>query len=146
MGRTIGIDHGDKRFGIALSDPTGLIARPLAVVEGEPALLRELARLVAEEGADRIVLGLPINMDGTVGPKVRQVMAFKERLEQALQLEVVTWDERLTSFEAHTYLRQGGLNARQAAAKVDKVAAQILLQSFLDREKTREREARDDDE
>jgi len=144
LGRALGIDYGDRRFGLAVSDPTGSIATPWKVIEGEAALFQELARFVPEAGIERIVLGLPINMDGTIGPKAKQVLAFKERLEKVQGAPVSTWDERLTTFQAHAALRQGGLSARQAAGKVDKVAAQILLQSYLDCE--RARGARDDED
>jgi putative Holliday junction resolvase len=132
MGRVLGIDYGEKRIGLALSDPTGSLARALEVVEGEDALWGVLERLGRDEDVDRIVLGLPRNMDGSVGRKAREVMEFKERLERRAGLPVETWDERLTTVEAERYLRAGGIGPRKRGRRVDKVAAQILLQSFLD--------------
>lgn len=133
MGRILGIDHGDRRFGLALSDGLKLTARPLLVVEGEEGLRRELKTLLVREEVERIVLGLPVNMDGTLGPKAQQIQAFKEKLEKEWGIPVDLWDERLTTVQAEAALRSGGLSPRERAARVDKVAAQILLQSFLDR-------------
>ena len=132
MPRILGIDFGDRRFGLALSDPSGMLASAHLVVEGEEGLRKELSRLFAEEEVERIVLGLPVNMDGTLGPKAKQVLAFKERLEVEWKKPVDTWDERLTTVQAQRSLREGGLSRGQRSARVDKVAAQILLQSYLD--------------
>jgi putative Holliday junction resolvase len=140
MGRILGIDHGSKRIGLALSDAGATLARPLAVVAGEEALWPELERLLGEEEIERVVIGLPRNMDGTLGPKAREVLAFKERLEARTGLPVETWDERLTSREAERALRARGLSSRQMRGKVDKLAAQILLQSYLDARARRGRE------
>jgi putative Holliday junction resolvase len=132
MARILGIDHGDRRFGVAISDAGGTFASPREVVEGEEALWRALERLIAEEAVERIVLGLPLNMDGSLGPRARKVLAFKERLERRLRLPVDTWDERLSSFQAENLLRAAGVRGRSRARRVDKVAAQIVLQSYLD--------------
>jgi putative Holliday junction resolvase len=144
MGRILGIDHGVKRVGLALSDPSHTIARPLRVVAGEAALFQELPRLLRDEEVERIVLGLPLNMDGSIGPKAMELLAFKERLERRLvealggegAVAVETWDERLTTLQAEGALRSGGLSARERRERVDKVAAQILLQSYLDRQRS----------
>ena len=132
MPRTIGIDFGDKRFGFALSDASGLIARPLEVAEGKEKALALLSRLIAEDGAERIVVGLPRNMDGSLGPKAKQVLQFVEDLKARFSVPVATWDERLTSMQAERYLRDSGLSRSKRREGVDKVAAQILLQSWLD--------------
>ena len=135
MSRIVGIDYGDRWSGLALSDPTRILAWPLKVVDGEAALFAELRVLLKEEGVDLIVIGLPLNMDGTVGPRARQVIQLKEKLERELGVPVEAWDERLTTFQAHAALTEGGLSGRKRADRVDKVAAQILLQSYLDRQK-----------
>lgn len=134
MGRLLAIDYGEKRTGLALSDPSGTLASALDVVEGEQALWDSLERLVREKEVERIVLGLPLNMDGSVGPKAREVLAFKARLEARVNVPVETWDERLTTVQAERSLRAGGASGRQRVRRLDKVAAQILLQSFLDRQ------------
>lgn len=130
--RTIGVDHGRKWFGIALSDPSGRLARPLEVVKGEAQVLDRLAALISEEGVERIVLGLPRNMDGSLGPKAREVLKFVETLRGRIPIPVETWDERLTTVEAEQYLREAGVPRRRWAERVNQVAAQILLQSYLD--------------
>ena len=132
LGRILGIDYGERRLGLALSDPSHTIATPRQVVAGEAGLRAELPRLIQEEEVERIVLGLPLNMDGSIGPKARQVLAFKERLERQWRLPVEVWDERLTTFQAECALREGGVPPRRRAELLDKVAAQILLQSYLD--------------
>ncbi len=133
--RLLAIDHGNRWFGLALSDPMQLIARPLEVVEGEEGVIQRIGELIVEEGIVELVVGLPLNMDGTAGPKAAQVREFIKKLENQFQLPVHEWDERLSSFEAETYLREGGLKGHQIKEKVDMVAAQILLQGFLDSRK-----------
>jgi putative Holliday junction resolvase len=133
VARLLGIDYGDRRFGLALTDRSGAVALPLDVVEGEEALWRRLTELLSEEEIQQIVLGLPRNMDGTLGPKAKQVLAFKTRLEARLGLSVETWDERLTTVQAERLLRDGGLSSRdRRRSRVDMVAAQILLQSYIE--------------
>jgi len=134
MARRIGIDYGDRWFGLAMSDPTETIARPLEVVRGEEELWRRLEQLRREEDIAGFVLGLPLNMDGSVGPKARQVLVFKERLAERTGLPVEVWDERLTTVQAERSLREAGASRSRRRRDVDRVAAQILLQSFLDRQ------------
>jgi len=135
MGRILGIDYGDRWFGLALSDPSATLATPLCVVEGEAGLREELRYLRETEEIERLVVGIPFNMDGSLGPKARQVLAFKKRLEEEWGLPVDAWDERLTTVEAEEVLRSSGLSAAKRRQRVDKVAAQILLQGYLDARK-----------
>lgn len=135
MGRILGIDHGDKRVGLAISDATETFARAFRVIPASENLLAALVELAREEEVERIVLGLPRNMDGSIGPKARQVLEFKERLEEASGLPVDTWDERLTTVQAERALKMKGARRAERARVVDKVAAQILLQSYLDSRK-----------
>jgi len=137
MGRVVGIDYGQRRIGLSLSDETETIASPYAVVEGEEALLARLRILYDEEGLDRIVLGLPLNMDGSAGPKAQEALRFKGRLEKALGLPVETCDERLSTVQALDHLAMAGVRGRKRRARVDKVAAQIILQSYLDERRVR---------
>jgi putative Holliday junction resolvase len=146
MGRILGLDYGQKRTGIAISDSSHSFASPRSVIEGEPALLKEVARLVEAEDIVRIVLGLPLNMNGTAGPKAAEVLAFKARLERAVTIPVETWDERLSTVQADLALREGGMSDRKRGLHVDKVAAQIILQSYLDRQRRiKEEEAYEND-
>jgi putative Holliday junction resolvase len=132
MARILAIEYGDRRSGLAISDPLGIIAHPLEVIEGEEALWAYLDAVMVEKEIGLVVLGLPRNMNGTLGPKARQVLRFKERLGARIERPVELWDERLTTVQAHRALRESGLSLQKRLRRVDKVAAQILLQSFLD--------------
>ncbi len=131
MGKLLGLDHGDKRFGIALSDAGKFIATPRRVVEGVDALWDAIGSLVEEEDIEAIVLGLPLNMDGSEGPRARKVIEFSRELEKRTGLHVYFWDERLSSFEAENALSEAGVHGRRRKSKVDMVAAQIILQGYL---------------
>ncbi len=131
MGKLLGLDHGDKRFGIALSDAGKVIATPRRVVEGVDALWDAIGSLVEEEDIEAIVLGLPLNMDGSEGPRARKVIEFSRELEKRTGLHVYFWDERLSSFEAENALSEAGVHGRRRKSKVDMVAAQIILQGYL---------------
>ena len=134
MGRILGIDYGTKRIGLALSDDGQILASPLTVVHGERELHNEIERLFRSESIERFVVGLPLNMNGSIGPKAQEVLAFKARLEKRFGLPVDTSDERLSTIQAEGALREAGLSFRKRAQRIDKVAAQILLQAYLDRQ------------
>jgi putative Holliday junction resolvase len=120
---------------MAVSDPLGLTAQPLATLRRETdAKLIELVRsVVREKEVDKVVVGLPSNMDGSKGPMAEAAERFAEALRAALNLPVELWDERLTSWEAEERLRQAGLSRRREREKgnVDRMAAQLLLQSYM---------------
>lgn len=139
MGRLLGVDFGTKRIGLALSDETRTLASPLGVVQGgEKALCREIEALCQSETIDAIVLGLPLNMDGSEGPKALETRALAARLGRRLQMPVELFDERLTTVQASDLLRDTRLSAAQRRARIDQVAAQVILQGYLD---TQRREA-----
>ena len=131
--RTLGLDVGERRVGVAVSDPEGRLAVPLRVVErrgrGDAAALAELAH---REGAERIVVGLPVSLNGEIGPQALEVQAFAEQLRAATNTEVVLYDERLSSVEADRHLQAAGLRGKQARERRDGVAAAIILQAYLD--------------
>lgn len=131
MGKLLGLDHGDKRFGIALSDAGKLIATPRLLVEGEVALWQALTSLVEEEEVEAVVIGLPLNMDGSEGPRARKVIEFSRVLEEKTGLPVHFHDERLSSFEAENALCEAGVYGEKRKSRVDMVAAQIILQGYL---------------
>ena len=131
MGKLLGLDHGDKRFGIALSDAGKLIATPKLLVEGEIALWQALNSLVEEEEVEAVVIGLPLNMDGSEGPRARKVIEFSRVLEEKTGLPVHFHDERLSSFEAENALCEAGVYGEKRKSRVDMVAAQIILQGYL---------------
>lgn len=132
--RVLAIDHGTKRMGIALSDSLGIIAQPLEFIPAEPfpAFLERLQELLRKHEVAQIVVGLPRNMDGSFGPAAQKVQEFVATLKQATPIPVRTWDERLTSSQANRILVEAGVRRQNRKEKVDKTAAAILLQSYLD--------------
>jgi len=132
--RILALDHGTRRIGVAVSDETKTIAQPLEYIPAEPfadflARLKEL--LVAKE-VDLILIGLPRNMDGSYGPAAQKVEAFAAVLKTAVTVPIKMWDERLTSAQANRILIEGRVRREKRKAKVDQMAAAILLQSYLD--------------
>jgi putative Holliday junction resolvase len=121
--RVLAIDHGAARAGCAISDPTGTIARPLGVIE--PPDPQEVAELVGEHGADLVVVGLPVSLDGAEGKQAVDARAFKEELAAILDVPVETYDERLTTRLAESSARAG------ASAPADALAAAPLLETYL---------------
>lgn len=133
MSRFIGLDHGTRRIGVAIADTeTGMaFARPAIQrrnLDRDLALVRELC---TAEGVARVVIGLPLNMDGTEGPQAAMVRAFGDRL-LAIGLEVVYEDERLSSWEAAERLAEVGRRARRGSGELDSTAARVILQQYLD--------------
>jgi putative Holliday junction resolvase len=148
--RILGLDVGERRVGVAVSDPTGTVARPLqTLVRGS----REddfaaIAALVADHDVGLVVVGRPLSLDGTEGPQARQVARYAEALAARLPVRVVSWDERFTTVVAHEILRQSRPEKRRRRARttgeVDAIAAAVILQSYLDSAGSR-RNARSDD-
>jgi len=132
--RILALDHGTRRIGVAVSDETKTIAQPLEFIPAEPFadFLERLKKILAEKEVDLILLGLPRNMDGSYGPAAQKAQAFAAVLNTALTVPIKMWDERLTSTMANRILIQGNVRRAQRKEKVDKMAAAILLQSFLD--------------
>lgn len=131
--RALGLDHGDARIGIAISDDLGMLAHPhstIKVAEGDP--IPKIAELVAQEKIGTIVLGLPRNMDGTYGPAAEKVRAFAEQLRAVVPCPVKLWDERLSTKAAQRGLHAAGKNTKQSREVIDKAAAQLILQGWLD--------------
>ena len=132
--RILALDHGTKRIGVAVSDELKLIAQPLEYISAEPfaEFLARLKELLREKEVELILVGLPRNMDGTYGPAALKVQAFIAALKSALTVPIKTWDERLTSVQANRLLIEGEVRREKRKEKVDKMAAAILLQSYLD--------------
>ncbi len=132
--RVLAIDYGSVRIGLALSDPTGTLARPLPFVpaKGDAKLARELAALASTEGAELILLGLPRNMDGTMGEAAAKVQAFAAALGLATKIPLQLVDERLTTVQAGRQLREAGRDARAQRGRIDSESAAVLLQGWLD--------------
>lgn len=138
--RVLGLDLGSKRIGVALSDASALIANPLTVIQrsGRRLLDHErIAALVREEEVDVVVVGLPLSLDGSMGPAARAAVSEAEALATVLGVPVETYDERLTTVAADQVLMQANLRADARRKVVDKVAATVLLQSWLDARRER---------
>ncbi|MGD0614592.1 MAG: Holliday junction resolvase RuvX [Verrucomicrobiota bacterium] len=132
--RILALDHGTKRIGVAVSDELKMIAQPLEFIPAEPfaGFLTRLKDLIREKEVESILVGLPRNMDGSYGPAALKVREFIAALQDAVAVPVQTWDERLTSAQAQRFLIQGGVRREKRKQMVDKTAAAILLQSYLD--------------
>jgi len=133
--RILGIDVGTRRIGVAVSDPTGTIAQTHGVIarSGWRTMLEELRRLTAEHGVERIVVGLPLRLDGTEGPAAEEARAFAARLAAHLSLPVEMQDERLSTAEAERAMLAQDAPRRQRRRRRDAVAAAVFLQTYLDR-------------
>ena len=132
--RILALDHGTKRIGVAVSDELKMIATPLEFILAEPftAFLTRLAEPNREKEVELLLVGMPRNMDGTFGPAAAKVREFITALQVTIAVPIKTWDERLTSTQANRLLIQAEVRRDQRKEKVDKMAAAILLQSYLD--------------
>ena len=134
MGRVIGIDYGDKRCGVAVSDPSRIIATAHQVISntGMDRVIQKIAGLCRDQEVECIILGWPLNMDGTEGPATEKVRVFLLKMKPAIDLPIETWDERLTTRTAESILIEAGTRRKKRKGLVDKIAAQVLLQHYLD--------------
>ena len=132
--RIMAIDYGDARTGIAISDPTGLLAGYTTVIHSRKSevVAEEIARLVKEHGVEELVMGFPRNMDGTEGPRAELYRTFAAKVEEATGIKPVLWDERRTTVDAHRILFEAGKNAKKRKKTVDAVAASLILEGYLD--------------
>jgi putative Holliday junction resolvase len=130
--RYLAIDYGIKRTGLAVCDAQETIASPLKVLAGQGKLIEEIEQIVASENIEGVVLGLPLNMDGSQGPQARQVLAFADRLKRRLGIPIYLQDERLSSFGAEEKLQTTGLSRAKRRERLDALAAAEILQMFLD--------------
>ena len=130
----IGLDLGESRIGVSVSDELGIAAMPHTVIEsrGWEKDITRIGELAKEVGACEIVVGMPRNMDGSYGPSAQRARDFCGRLQDAVNLPVVTWDERLSTVEASKVLIEADLSRRRRREVVDKTAAAIILQGYLD--------------
>lgn len=138
-GRILGVDYGDVRTGLAVSDPTGFLASGIATIT--PGGMRHTAEAVAAEavkqGAVKIVIGLPRNMDGTEGFRAEAVRAFAALLAECTDIPYEFYDERLSTVVAHQYLSATDVGGKKRKAVVDTLSAQIILQNYLDAARNR---------
>jgi putative Holliday junction resolvase len=133
MNRILGIDFGRVRIGAAISDELQLLAHPLETIPANDRAASRVAEIVRDKKVDHVVAGMPRQMNGQFGAAATEVLQFVEKLRAILPCPVVTWDERLTTAAANRALRDAGKKTRHTRGYVDQVAAQIILQSYLDR-------------
>ncbi len=133
--RILGVDFGKARIGLAVSDELGMLAHPLETIPATPvdAAVKRIAEIAREKDVERVVLGMPRHMSGESGTAVAEVNVFAEKLRASLICEVVLWDERLTTTAALRALRDAGKKTKHTRGVVDQVAAQMILQGYLDR-------------
>ncbi|WP_455581751.1 Holliday junction resolvase RuvX [Dysosmobacter sp.] len=131
--RIMAIDYGDAHTGIAISDPTGFLAGFTTTIDAyrPDAVAERVAQLAREHGVEELVLGHPINMDGTRGPRSEKAQAMAALLRETTSLPVILWDERRTTIDAHQILMSGGKNAKKRKKVVDAVAASLILEGYL---------------
>lgn len=136
--RILAIDYGEKRLGLAISDPLGIIA------QGMPTLLRNsliedvkrLLSLIGEKGVEEVVIGLPKNMNNTLGEKATETMEFIEVLKKYISIPIYTFDERLTTVMANKALLEGNLSRKKRKNRIDMITAQLILQAYIDSRKS----------
>jgi putative Holliday junction resolvase len=130
----VGIDLGDVRIGVAVSDELGIVASPHSVITsaGWNRDVARISEIVDEVGAGEVIVGLPVNMDGTRGPRAQKATDFAQRLKEALDVPVLLWDERLSTAQANRALLEADLSRRRRREVVDKAAASLILQNYLE--------------
>jgi len=134
MERCLGLDVGDRRIGVAVSDPLGWTASPLPTVE-RVSWKKDLARvrsLLEEHRVELVVVGLPIRMDGTSGERAERTLEFVRRLQATTRVPVVTWDERLSTREAERRMVEADVRRERRREVIDGIAASLILQGYLD--------------
>lgn len=141
--RVLALDVGDRRIGIAASDELGITAQGVTTLHRRSwaADLAEIARLVEAREAEAVVVGLPLALDGTAGPRAQTVHAFIKRLESVVSVPILTWDERLSTVAAERVLLDADVSRAKRRQVVDKTAAVVILQHFLDARANRESDA-----
>ncbi|SHJ49779.1 Holliday junction resolvase RuvX [Paramaledivibacter caminithermalis] len=132
--RLMGLDVGDKTIGVAVSDLLGLTAQGLETINrtGNKAAINRLRKIISEKEVKKIVVGLPKNMNGTLGPQGKKVLSFVEKLKNKVDIEIVLWDERLTTVAAERMLISADVSRKKRKKVIDKVAAVYILQGYLD--------------
>jgi putative Holliday junction resolvase len=132
--RLLGIDFGERRIGLAISDELGAMALPLDQIDAQPLAqaCRRIAELARARGVGRIVVGLPRNMDGSYGPAAQTAREFSGELRKAVAADVIEWDERLTTAQAERAMVEAGYSRQRRRARRDALAAQLILQNYMD--------------
>jgi putative Holliday junction resolvase len=134
MNRALGIDFGRARIGLAISDELYLLAHPLETVPAGRDAIARIAALVLQNKVDCVVVGVPKMLSGKLGPAADEAKAFIEKLRSVIACRIVSWDERLTTVAAHRALQDAGKKTKETRGYVDQVAAQMILQGYLDQQ------------
>ncbi len=131
--KVMAIDYGDARTGIAVSDALGMLTGSTCVIHSRSSekTIAEICRLVQESGAERLVMGFPRNMDGSEGPRAELYREFAAQLREAVGMDVILWDERRTTIEAHQILSANNYHGKKRKNTVDAVAASLILEGYL---------------
>lgn len=134
MGRLLALDIGERRIGVAVSDPTGTLARPLTAITRASRLadFEAVERLIEEYAIEQVIVGMPLSLNGTEGPQARQTRRYSDKMAQAISAPVQFWDERYSSKAASEILRKRGKRQNRARGTLDAAAAAVVLQSYLD--------------
>lgn len=132
MNPILGVDFGRARIGVAISDELRLLAHPLETIPANARATARIGEIVHQRQVDHLVIGIPRRMNGETGSAATEVLEFVKKLRAILPCKIVTWDERLTTAAAHRALRDAGKKTRQTRGYIDQVAAQMILQSYLD--------------
>jgi len=132
--RTLGLDIGDRRIGVAISDPEEILASPLTIItrEDDEKAIADIIKLVDQHNVERIVLGMPYSLDGSIGGQANKVMDFAEKLSQHTRASMEMWDERLSTVAVERLLRETGNKKARKRARLDDAAAAFILQGYLD--------------
>ena len=133
MNPILAVDFGQARIGVAISDELQMLAHPLETIAAKQQPAARITEIVRAKNIDRVVVGIPRQMNGQIGLAATEALQFVQKLRAVLPCPVVTWDERLTTAAAHRALRDAGKKTRDTRGYVDQVAAQMILQSYLDR-------------
>ncbi|HEY0368682.1 MAG TPA: Holliday junction resolvase RuvX [Chthoniobacterales bacterium] len=133
--RVLGVDYGRARIGVAVSDELGMLAHPLETIPAKnlDVAVKRVAEIAREKDVERVVLGMPKHMNGDIGTAADEVNAFAAKLRPLLHCELMLWDERLTTTAAQRALRDSGQKTKHTRGVIDQVAAQMILQGYLDR-------------
>ena len=130
--RILALDYGRKRVGVALTDPLGMIAQPQPYLTHDKNLISNIQAVIKEKGVEKIVLGLPLTMNGTDSEMTREVRTFAQKIQPLFEQPIVLYDERCTSSSANQVLLEGNVSRQKRKEKVDSIAAAILLQAYLE--------------
>lgn len=134
MSRSMGLDIGDKKIGVSLSDPSRTLASPLTTIirTSDEQAIAEIIRIIDKHNVIQVIVGMPYSLNGDIGRQARKVLEFKEKIAQSIVADIVMQDERLSSVSADQKLREAGKKGSKLKSEMDAAAATIILQSYLD--------------